>query len=303
MIGVEDEEQVERLGHLRVDLVGLRRHREHHVQQVRRVAEVVARVDVRLADRLLERPGRQRRQLGDEPVDGDLDRVRIEDVLAVGVEGAHADDARGEHRHRVRIGGEGVEEVPHLLADEGVMRHLAAEPIELLAGRQLAPDQQVGDLQEGRALGQLLDRIAAIAEDALLPVEEGDGAGARAGVAVAGVVGDEPGLAAQPPDVDRVVTLGAAHQRQLHLPVADAQRGASVRVAASVLMPRSSSTAARSSSSSSVVAVDLRPRELAVLDALHDLDAPGRGGAQRDIRRPGPPARRSRPPPAPGWRR
>ena len=36
-----------------VDLVVLGRHREHHVQEVRRVAKVVARVDERLADRLL----------------------------------------------------------------------------------------------------------------------------------------------------------------------------------------------------------------------------------------------------------
>ncbi len=106
MIGVQDEEQVERLRHLRVDLVVLRRHREHHVQQVGGVAKVVARVDVRLADRLLERPRRQGRQLGNEPVDRDLHRSRIKDVLRVGVEGAHPHGAGRQDGHRVGIGGE-----------------------------------------------------------------------------------------------------------------------------------------------------------------------------------------------------
>ena len=67
----------------------------------------------------------------------------------------------------MRIGREGVEEVAHLLADERVVRHLGDEPIELLPRRQLAPDQEVGDLEEGRVLGELLDRVSAIAEDAL----------------------------------------------------------------------------------------------------------------------------------------
>ena len=40
---------------------------------------------------------------------------------------------------------------------------------------QLAVDQQVGDLEVGRLLGQLLDRVAAVAQDAGVAVELGDG--------------------------------------------------------------------------------------------------------------------------------
>ena len=174
VVGMEDEEQVERLGDAGIDLVVLGRHREHHVEQVRRIPEVVAGVHVRLADRLLERPGGQRRQLGDEAVDRDLDGIRVEDVLAVRVEGAHSHDAGGEDRHRMRVGRERVEEVTHLLADERVMHDFRDEPIELLLRRQLAPDEEIGDLEEGGVLGELLDRVAAVAEDALLPVEERD---------------------------------------------------------------------------------------------------------------------------------
>jgi hypothetical protein len=53
MLGVQDQEQVQDAHQLLVDLVRLGRHREHHVEEVRAVAEVVARVDERLADRLL----------------------------------------------------------------------------------------------------------------------------------------------------------------------------------------------------------------------------------------------------------
>ena len=103
-------------------------------------------------------------------------------------------------------------------------------------------------------LGQLLDRVAAVAQDPLLAVEEGDGARAGAGVAVPGVEGDQPGIAAEPGDVDRVVALGAVNDRQLELLGTDAERcrvGARRRIGGHA---SSSSTAARSSSSSCVVA-------------------------------------------------
>ena len=105
-----------------------------------------------------------------------------------------------------------------------MMGHLGDEPVQLLAGRQLAPDEQVGDLEEGRVLGELLDRVAAVAKDPLLAIEEGDGAGAGTGVAVAGVEGDQSGLGAQPGDVDArrrprcPRTIGSSTS-----PVADAQ--------------------------------------------------------------------------------
>ena len=60
------------------------------------------------------------------------------------------------------------------------------EAVELGAAGQPAVDQQPGDLNEGRALGELLDGDAAIAEDALLAVDVGDGALAGAGIAEAG---------------------------------------------------------------------------------------------------------------------
>jgi hypothetical protein len=50
--------------------------------------------------------------------------------------------------------------------------------VELGLVRQLTVQQQVGDLQERGALGQLLDRVAAVLEDPGVAVDVGDGAAA-----------------------------------------------------------------------------------------------------------------------------
>ena len=68
VVGMQDEDAVERLGEHRVDLVGLARHREAHLQEVRRVVEIVARIDERLADRVLVSHRRDGRHLGDHAV-------------------------------------------------------------------------------------------------------------------------------------------------------------------------------------------------------------------------------------------
>ena len=44
----------------------------------------------------------------------------------------------------------------------------------LLGSRQLPVEQQVSDFEIGRLLGQLLDRVAAVLEDPLVAVDEGD---------------------------------------------------------------------------------------------------------------------------------
>ena len=56
---------------------------------------------------------------------------------------------------------------------------------------QLAEDEQVGHLEEGALLGELLDRIAPVAQDPGVAVEEGDRAAARGRVHEGRVVGHE----------------------------------------------------------------------------------------------------------------
>ncbi len=76
-------------------------------------------------------------------------------------------------------------------------------------------DQQVAGLDEVAALGELLDRDAAIAQDAGLTVDIRDRAGRRPGVHVPGIEGHVAGVGAQRPDVDGVLVLGADHDRQV----------------------------------------------------------------------------------------
>src|SRR3984885_8547802 len=64
----------------------------------------------------------------------------------------------------------------HVLVDEGVVRDVVLPDGELLLVGQLAVQQEVGDLEIGRALSQLLDGIAAVAQDPGVAVEVGDGA-------------------------------------------------------------------------------------------------------------------------------
>ena len=67
---------------------------------------------------------------------------------------------------------------------------MAVHPLlQLGRGGQLAVEQEVGDLQEGAILGQLLDGISAIAQDTFVAVDEGDGALARRRIQEGRIVG------------------------------------------------------------------------------------------------------------------
>ncbi len=104
---------------------------------------------------------------------------------------------------------EGVEQRAHVLAQQRVQLDLPAEGGQLLGGGQLTVDEQVGRLDEVGVLCKLLDGVAAVAQDPLFAVDVGDGAAHRAGVDVAGVVGDQARLRSQLADVDTPFVLGS----------------------------------------------------------------------------------------------
>ena len=72
VIGMQDEDRVQRLGEHRIDLVLLARHREAHAQEVLGVAQMVQRIHEGLADRIFVGHRRDGRHLGDQAVAGDL---------------------------------------------------------------------------------------------------------------------------------------------------------------------------------------------------------------------------------------
>jgi hypothetical protein len=108
-----------------------------------------------------------------------------------------------------------AEDALEVLVQHRVQRDRRDEGFELVGGRELFVDQQVRDLEKRALLGELLDRVPAIAQDALLAVDERDRALAGARVRIARIEGDVAGLTAELPDVDRALALRAFHDREL----------------------------------------------------------------------------------------
>ena len=94
-----------------------------------------------------------------------------------------------------------------------------AEIVQLRLGGQLAVDQQIAGFDEIAALGQLLDRVAAVAENALLAVEKCDGAGGRSGVHVTVVHRDQAGRGPELGNIDGGFLLRAGNYRQFEFTI------------------------------------------------------------------------------------
>jgi hypothetical protein len=101
------------------------------------------------------------------------------DVLRVGIERRQGPDDAQQHTHRVGVVAKAFQELGDVGVDVGVELDRFFPRLELGLGGQLALAQQVGHLEEARALGQLLDRVATVPQDAPVAVDEGDGAPAR----------------------------------------------------------------------------------------------------------------------------
>ena len=120
-----------------------------------------------------------------------------------------------QHAHRVRVVVEAVDEpLAHVLVDERVAGDVALPLGQLRAVGQLTVEQQVGHLQVGALLGELLDRVAAVAQDAVVAVEVGDRALAGRGLQVGRVVDEERGIELRiadagntPPSIGTVTVL------------------------------------------------------------------------------------------------
>ena len=77
----------------------------------------------------------------------------------------------------MRVARETVEEPLEVLVQQGVPLDLGGERRQLLGTvERFTVDQQVADLDERRLLGELLDRVAAVTQDAGITVDVGDGA-------------------------------------------------------------------------------------------------------------------------------
>ncbi len=122
------------------------------------------------------------------------------------------------------VAAETLEEPRHLLVNHGVMDHAIVEVLLLLRGRKLSVKQEIAGLQEVAMFGELLDRIAAVFQDAGIAVDIGDFRLAGAGRGEARIVGEHAGLGVELADIDDVRPDGAAQYREIVGLVADGQR-------------------------------------------------------------------------------
>src|SRR6476661_4511443 len=74
----------------------------------------------------------------------------------------------------MRVVAEAFQEFAEVLVDVGVPRHVVHELVVLLLCRQLALPQQPCYLEETRLLGELLDGIATVTENAFVTVDVSD---------------------------------------------------------------------------------------------------------------------------------
>ena len=174
VVGVQNENPVERARHDGIDAEVLARNAEAHAQEVGAIAEIVLGIHERLADRIFVGHRRERRHLGDHAHRSDLALARIVDVDGVVIEGRQRADAGHHDRHRMRVTAEAVEEPRHLLVDHGVAADAVVELRLLRGGRQLAVQQHVAGLEEVAVFGELVDRVAAIEQYAGVAVDVGD---------------------------------------------------------------------------------------------------------------------------------
>ena len=118
------------------------------------------------------------------------------------IEGGERADARHHHRHRMRVAPEAVEEPVHLLMHHRVARDAIVEVGLLRGGRQFAVEKQVAGLEEIAVLGELVDRIAAVEQHALVAIDISDLGFRARGRGEARIEGEHARLGVELADVD-----------------------------------------------------------------------------------------------------
>jgi hypothetical protein len=97
-----------------------------------------------------------------------------------------------------------LEELLHVRVDVRMDPDVLLELGEVRVRGELALEEQVRGLEKPRLLGELLDRVAPVAENPRVAVDVGDGAPARGGVEVGRVVGLKAAVAVVRADLAQV---------------------------------------------------------------------------------------------------
>ena len=122
VVGVQDEQHLERLHEHRIRFVLRLRHPRDHREEILDVAQVVVGIDEgQTLDVAIAERG-ERRQLGEQAHDRDVALLGIVDVLRFGIERRQRRDRRAEHRHRMRVVAEALQERLDVLVHVRVVR-------------------------------------------------------------------------------------------------------------------------------------------------------------------------------------
>jgi hypothetical protein len=216
VIGVQREDDVQCTYQHRIRLVFFARGTEHHLHEVRGVIQIVARIHERLTHRVLIGHGDDGRHFGNDAVEGDATHFRLRVIFTMVVERRQRTDHADHDSHRMGVAAETVEETGDLIMNHGVVLDILFEGLLLGLVRQFAIFQQVGHFEEVALLCQLLDRVTAIQQLALVAVNVGDLRLAAGGREKTRVIGKQPGLTTKATDVDNVVTMSTDHDRKIN---------------------------------------------------------------------------------------
>ena len=148
VVGVENEQDVDRPRVHRMGLVLRLRHPGDHRQEVLGVWQRVVGIDVGHPLHVPIGERRDRRYLRQEPDEGDVALVRVVNVLRARIERRQRGDARRKHRHRVRVVPESFHEVLDVLVHVRVHRDVGHPLVVLGLRGELAVAQQPRDFEE-----------------------------------------------------------------------------------------------------------------------------------------------------------
>ena len=174
VVGMQDKKHVERALQRRIRTVFELGRLKQHVQKIPRVTQFVVWIREWHAQTVPVGKCRQRRHFADQPVGLLASRFLIEDVLRLGIKRRKRGDGGNHHTHRVSVVVEPIQEFLDGLVDKRMVRDVVGPLIELRAIGQFTVQNQIGGLEVSAFLGQLLDGISAVPQDAFVTVNECD---------------------------------------------------------------------------------------------------------------------------------
>jgi len=127
VVGMQDEDAVQRARQHRIRHILFGRHAEHHVHEIFRVTEFVLRIHERRADVIFVRHRGDGRHLRQHAHRRQFAVFRVFDVQRVVIEGRQRTHHADHHRHRMGIAAEAVEKARELFVHHRVPRHSLAK--------------------------------------------------------------------------------------------------------------------------------------------------------------------------------